>query len=179
LRRLGERYLALLQPHRRLGRPIVIDKKPANFFHLGLIRLILPRARIVEVRRAPVASALSIFKSFSSKGRLSLAELGRYHRDYLSLMDHFDALWPGAIQRVVYEDLVADPEAQARRLLAALDLPFDEACLRFHEHRRAVLTPSSEQVRQPIHGGAVAQWRRFEPWLGPLLEALGPLAPPR
>ncbi|MBQ0960979.1 sulfotransferase [Ideonella sp. 4Y11] len=176
LRGLGERYLALLQRHRHLGRPVVLDKKPANFFHLGLIRLILPKARIVEVRRTPVASALSIFKSFSSKGRLGLAELGRYHRDYLALMDHFQAVLPGAITRLHYEDLVADPEGQTRRLLAALNLPFDDACLRFHENPRGVTTPSSEQVRRPIHAGAVEHWRAFEPWLGPLIDALGPAA---
>jgi tetratricopeptide (TPR) repeat protein len=173
LAELGELYLQRASPHRRLGRPFFIDKMPANFFHAGLIALILPQARILDVRRHPVACCLSIFKSHSSKGILGLAELGLLHRDYVDLMAHFDRVLPGRIHRVTYETLVAEPEAQVRRLLDALGLPFDEACLRFHETKRAVLTPSSEQVRQPVFTSAVDHWRRFEPWLAPLIESLG------
>jgi len=173
LAELGELYLQRARRHRRLDRPLFIDKMPANFFHVGLIALILPRARIIDVRRHPVACCLSIFKSYSSKGILDLAELGRLHRDYVDLMAHFDRVLPGRIHRVTYEALVGDPETEVRRLLDALGLPFDDACLRFHETRRAVLTPSSEQVRQPVFTSAVDHWRRFEPWLSPLIERLG------
>ncbi len=174
---LGEAYLARARRHRREGRPHFIDKMPGNFFHLGLILAVLPHARIIDVRRHPVACGLSIFTSYSSKGSLTLAELGTVHRAYESLMAHFDAVQPGRIHRVQYEALVEAPEAELRRLLAYLGLPFDEACLRFHETRRTVLTPSSEQVRQPIFTHALAHWRRFEPWLGPLIDALGPHGP--
>jgi tetratricopeptide (TPR) repeat protein len=175
LAELGALYLRRASRHRRQGRPFFIDKMPANFFHVGLIALILPRAKIIDVRRHPVACCLSIFKSYSSKGSLGLAELGRLHRDYVDLMAHFDRVLPGHILRVTYESLVAEPEAEVWRLLSWLGLPFDEACLRFHETRRAVLTPSSEQVRQPVFTSAVDHWRHFEPWLAPLIESLGPV----
>lgn len=173
LRALGEEYLASVAAHRRQGRPHFIDKMPANFYHLGLIRLILPKARIVEVRRHPAACCLSIFQSYTRKGVLRLPELGRFYRDYVRLMAHMDRVQPGAVHRVVYEELVRDPQAELRRLLAHLGLPFDDACLRFHETRRKVLTPSSEQVRRPVYADAVDRWRRYEPWLGPLLDSLG------
>lgn len=170
---LGEEYLRDAQLHRRLGRPFFIDKKPANFAHVGLIHLMLPHAKIIDVRRHPAGSCWSMFRTYSTKGRLRLDELGRFYRDYVALMAHFDSVLPGRIHRVVYEDLVRDPEGETRRLLAHLGLPFEPACLRFHETERAILTPSSEQVRQPITAGAVDHWRHFEPWLGPLLDSLG------
>lgn len=170
---LGEDYLRSAALHRRLGRPFFIDKKPANFAHVGLIHLMLPHAKIIDVRRHPAGSCWSMFRTYSTKGRLRLDELGRFYRDYVELMAHFDEVMPGRIHRVVYEDLVRDPEGETRRLLDHLGLPFDPACLRFHETERAILTPSSEQVRQPITSGAVDHWRHFEPWLGPLLDSLG------
>jgi hypothetical protein len=170
---LGEEYLRDAQLHRRLGRPFFIDKKPANFAHVGLIHLMLPHAKIIDVRRHPAGSCWSMFRTYSTKGRLRLDELGRFYRDYVALMAHFDSVLPGRIHRVVYEDLVRDPEGETRRLLDHLGLPFEPACLRFHETERAILTPSSEQVRQPITAGAVDHWRHFEPWLGPLLDSLG------
>jgi tetratricopeptide (TPR) repeat protein len=171
---LGEAYLAQARAHRRLGRPHFIDKKPGNFAHLALIHLMLPNARIIDMRRHPGACSWSMFTTFSNKARLTLPELGRFYRDYVALMAHFDAVLPGRVHRVHYEDLVADPETEVRRLLDHLGLPFDPACLRFHETRRTVLTPSSEQVRRPISGAAVDHWRHFEPWLGPLFENLAP-----
>ena len=170
---LGEAYLAQARAHCRSERPHFIDKKPANAVHVGLIHLILPQARIIDVRRHPMACGFSMFKSYSSKGRLRLEELGQYYRDYVALMAHFDAVLPGRVLRVHYEDLVREPEPQVRRLLAHLGLPFDERCLRFHETERTLLTPSSEQVRRPISGEAVEHWRHFEPWLGPLADGLG------
>lgn len=173
LKALGEGYLRQAALHRRLGRPMFIDKKPANFAHVGLILAMLPNAKIIDVRRQPAACCWSMFRSYSTRGRLRLDELGRFYRDYVALMDHFDAVLPGRIHRVIYEDLVRDQEGQTRRLLDYLGLPFDPACLRFHETARSILTPSSEQVRRPITGDAVDHWRHFEPWLGPLIDSLG------
>jgi hypothetical protein len=104
-----------------------------------------------------------------------LGHIGRYYSDYVEFLAHFDAVAPGAVHRIIYEDLVADNEAEVRRMLDYLGLPFDAACLRFFENRRAVDTPSSEQVRQPIFAGGVDHWRNFQPWLGPLKTALGPV----
>ncbi len=170
---LGEDYLQSTRVYRKLGRPFFIDKKPANFWEVGLIHLILPNARIIDVRRHPAACCLSIFKQYFNKTNLRLSELGRVYRDYVELMAHFDSVLPGRIHRVIYEDLVADPESEVRRLLAYLGLPFEERCLRFYETERTVLTPSSEQVRKPISGTAVDHWRHYEPWLGPLIRSLG------
>jgi hypothetical protein len=138
-----------------------------------MIHVILPNAKIIDARRHPAACCLSMFKQYFSKTNLRLAELGRRYRDYLELMAHFDRVLPGKIHRVIYEDMVADPEAEVRRLLDYLGLPFEEKCLRFYETKRTVLTPSSEQVRRPITGEAVDYWRVFEPWLRPLINALG------
>jgi len=173
LAELGKEYLAKARLHRKLARPFFIDKKPANFTHIGMIHLILPNAKIIDARRNPAACGLSTFKMYSSKSRLRLNEIGRFYRDYVELMAHFDAVLPGRIHRVIYEDLVADPEKEVRRLFDYLGLPFEEACLRFYETKRTVLTPSSEQVRRPISGEAVDYWRNFEPWLRPLIGSLG------
>jgi tetratricopeptide (TPR) repeat protein len=170
---LGEAYIADTRVHRKLGRPFFVDKKPANLHHIGLIHSILPNAKIIDVRRHPVACCLSGFKNHFTTARPNLAEFGRFYRDYLALLAHFDAVLPGRVHRVIYEDLVADPEAETRKLLAYLDLPFEEQCLRFYETQRTVLTPSSEQVRRPISRDAVDHWRNFEPWLGPLIQSLG------
>jgi predicted Zn-dependent protease len=175
--RLGERYLASTRAQRKSDRPFFIDKMPNNFQFLGLIQLILPNARIVDARRHPLATCVSAFKQHFAQGQAfsyDLADLGRYYRDYVALMAHFDAVLPGRVLRVIYDDLIEDTEAQVRALLEALDLPFDPACLAFHETRRAVRTPSSEQVRRPIFREGLDQWRNFEPWLDPLKQALGP-----
>ncbi|MGP8033086.1 MAG: sulfotransferase family protein, partial [Steroidobacteraceae bacterium] len=176
---LGERYLAQTRVYRRLGRPRFIDKAPLNCLHIGLIHLMLPNARIIDARRAPLPCCFSNFKQHFQRGvwfTYSLADLGRYYRDYVSLMSHFDAVLPGRIHRVHYEALVADLEGEVRRLLDYCGLDFEPQCLRFYETRRVVQTVSSEQVRQPLYAEALEQWRNFEPWLGPLKEALGELA---
>jgi tetratricopeptide (TPR) repeat protein len=176
---LGERYLRQTRPHRLLGRAHFIDKMGNNFLDLGLIQLILPKARIIDARRAPLACCFSNFKQHFQSGvwfSYSLEDLGRYYRDYVALMEHFDSVLPGRIHRVRYEDLIADVEGEVRRLLDYCGLPFEEQCLRFHETRRVVQTASSEQVRQPLYSESVDEWRKFEPWLGPLKEALGELA---
>lgn len=176
---LGERYLRQTRPHRLLGRPRFVDKMGNNFLDVGLIHLILPNARIIDARRAPLACCFSNFKQHFESGvwfSYSLEELGRYYRDYVALMAHFDEVLPERIHRVNYEDLIADLEGEVRRLLEYCGLPFEEQCLRFHETRRVVQTASSEQVRRPLYADSVEEWRNYEPWLGPLKEALGELA---
>jgi tetratricopeptide (TPR) repeat protein len=175
--RLGNDYLRRTGAYRHQGRPRFIDKTPKNFLHAGFIRLVLPGARIVDVRRHPLDCGVSIFRQHFGTGfnaAFSLEHIGRWYADYVDLMAHFEAVQPGAITRVNYEDLVADTEGEVRRLLDALDLPFDPACLRFFETRRPIDTPSAEQVRRPISADGIGQWRRFEAWLDPLKTALGP-----
>ena len=178
LKALGEEYLERTRIQRKTGRPLFIDKMPNNFAHAGLIHLILPRAKIVDVRRHPLACGFSGFKQHFARGQgftYDLEDLGRYYADYVALMAHVDAVLPGRIHRVIYEQLVQDPEPEVRRLLAYCGLEFDPACLRFHETARPVRTASSEQVRQPLNRDGLDQWRRFEPWLAPLKAALGPV----
>jgi len=178
---MGQDYLAGTRPHRRLARPFFVDKFPNNFMHVGLIHLLLPRARIIDVRRHPLGCCLSVFKQNFAEGQAysyDLADLGRYYANYVELMSHFDAVLPGRIYRQSYEALVEDPEGQVRGLLAYCGLPFEDQCLRFYESGRAVRTASSEQVRRPIFRDGLDQWRRFEPWLGPLKAALGPVLAP-
>ena len=177
-RALGAEYLERTRVQRKLGRPFFIDKLPNNWLHAGLIHLILPNAKIVDARRHPLACCFSNFKQHFARGQrftYSLADIGRYYADYVEFMAHVDAVLPGRVHRVFYEDMVADPETEVRRLLAHCGLVFEEACLRFYENERAVRTASSEQVRQPIFREGLDQWRHFEPWLGLLKEALGPV----
>lgn len=178
LRGLGEEYLARAQVHRKLGRPFFVDKMPNNWAHVGLIHLILPNAKIVDARRHPLGCCFSGFKQHFARGQgftYDLTDIGRYYRDYVALMEHFVAILPGRIHRVIYERMVADPEAETRALLDYCGLPFEDGCLRFYENDRAVRTASSEQVRRPIFTDAADHWRNYEPWLGPLKAALGPV----
>jgi tetratricopeptide (TPR) repeat protein len=177
LRVLGERYLERTRIHRMSGAPLFIDKMPNNFAHIGLIHLALPNAKIIDARRHPLACCLSGFKQHFARGQnhtYDLGDLGRYYRDYVELMAHFDEVLPGRVHRVIYEDMVDDTDNQVRRLLAYCGLPFEEQCLRFFENPRAVRTASSEQVRKPIYREGVDHWRHYEPWLEPLQTALGP-----
>jgi predicted Zn-dependent protease len=173
---LGEDYLARTRIHRKLGRPFFIDKMPNNFLHIALIQLMLPNAKIVDARRHPLACCFSCFKQHFARGQgftYSLADIGRYYADYVALMARFDTVLPGRVHRVFYEKMVADPEAEIRRLLDYCGLAFEESCLKFYQNDRSVRTASSEQVRMPIFTEGLDQWRHYEPWLGPLKEALG------
>ena len=175
LRDLGQRYIERTRMHRRTDRPFFIDKMPNNFAHVGLIRLILPNARVIDARRDPMATCFSCFKQHFSRGQgftYDLTELGTYYRDYAALMAHFDAVLPGFVHRAMHEALVAQPEAEIRRLLAFCGLDFEGACLHFHTNDRPVRTASSEQVRQPINRRGIDQWKHFEPWLGALRDSL-------
>jgi tetratricopeptide (TPR) repeat protein len=172
---LGGRYLEETAPL-RMGREHFTDKLPNNFSHVGLIQAILPRATIIDARRHPMDCCFSTFKQHFAEGQTfsyDLDDLGRYYRCYLSLMEHWDAVLPGKVLHLQYEDLVHDPEANIRRLLDHCRLPFEAACLSFHETRRSVRTASAEQVRQPIYTSGVGHWRHFEQELQPLRKALG------
>ena len=173
---LGEKFIADTRMHRPQGRPFFTDKMPSNFQHIGLIQLILPKARIVDVRRHPLGACFGAFKQHFAQGlnfSYDLDDLGRYYRDYVELMAHFDRVLPGRIHRVIYEDMVEDTEAEVRRLLDYCGLPFETGCLRFYENDRAVRTVSSEQVRRPIFREGLDRWRSYEPFLDPLKAALG------
>ncbi|ESQ85013.1 sulfotransferase [Asticcacaulis sp. AC466] len=176
-RQLGERFLAETRIYRRLGRPFFIDKMPNNFWHIGLIHLILPHAKLIDVRREPMACGFSNFKQLfgttNQEFSYGVDDIARYYRTYLGLMRHWDDVLPGRVLRVSYEDMVEDLEGGVRRLLAHCGLAFEPACLRFHETRRSIRTPSSEQVRQPIGREGLLHWQNYASWLGPLQEALG------
>jgi len=178
LRALGEQYLEQTRIQRKTDAPFFIDKMPNNWAHVGLIHLILPNARIIDARRHPLGCCLSGFKQHFARGQTftySLEEIGRYYRDYVELMAHFDEVLPCRVHRVIYEAIIDDTEAEVRRLLAYCNLPFEDQCLRFYETERAVRTASSEQVRQPIFRDGMDHWRHFESWLDPLKHALGPV----
>lgn len=183
-RALGRRYLEGTRVQRKTAAPRFIDKMPNNFAHIGLIHLILPKARIIDARREAMATCFSAFKQHFSRGQgftYDLTDLGHYWRDYAALMAHFDAVLPGRVHRVEHEALVADPEREIRALLAHCGLAFEPACLTPHLNARAVRTASAEQVRRPINAEALDHWRNFAPWLGPLRAALDdpPLGSPR
>lgn len=176
LRELGEEYLERTRIHRKTDRHFFIDKMPNNFLHTGMIELILPNAKIIDARRHPMGCCFSNFKQYYARGQsfsYSLDDMGRFYRDYVDLMSHYDEALPGRVHRVHYENMVEHTEAEVRRLLDYCELPFEPGCLRFYENERPVRTASSEQVRQPIYSGGMEQWRHFEQWLDPLKLALG------
>jgi tetratricopeptide (TPR) repeat protein len=172
---IGDRYLAALERRAPEGEHVT-DKMPSNFFFVGLIHLALPNAKIVHTIRDPVDTCISCFSKLFTHGQnfsYDLGELGRYYKRYERLMAHWRrALPPGKVLDVRYEDVVADLETQARRILAYCELPWDDRCLSFYETDRPVKTASVTQVRQPIYKSAVGRWREYEEFLGPLLEAL-------
>ena len=173
--RLGRRYLDETRVYRR-GRPRFVDKMPNNFRHIGLIHLMLPNARIIDIRREPMACCVSNLKQLYARGQefcYGIEEIARYYRTYLELMRHWDRVLPGLVLRVSYEDLVEDLGTSVRRILAYCGLEYDPACLEFYRSRRAINTPSSEQVRQPLFREGLSHWRHYDPWLDPLRETLG------
>ena len=173
--RLGERYLSDTRAYRG-HKPFFIDKMPNNFRHIGLIHLMMPNAKIIDVRREPMACCFSNLKQLFASGReftYSIEDIAHYYRSYLKLMRHWDAVLPGRLLRVWYEDVVEDLEGNVRRILQFCGLEFESACVEFYKTERSVRTASSEQVRQPIFRGGLLQWRNYEPWLGPLKDSLG------
>ena len=173
--RLGEKYLADTRVYRK-DKPHFIDKMPNNFRHIGLIHLILPNARIIDARRDPMACCFSNYKQLFASGQeftYSIEDIARYYRTYLELMRHWDQVLPGGVLRVYHEDVVDDLETNVRRILGFCGLEFEPSCVEFYKTERSVRTASSEQVRQPIFREGLDQWRHYEPWLGPLKDALG------
>jgi len=177
LRALGEAYLEDTRIHRQ-GAPFFTDKMPNNFRHVGLIHLILPNAKIIDARRAPLDCCWSGYKQLFAEGQeftYGLEEIGSYYRAYVDLMTHWDNVLPDhRILRVQHEDVLSDLEGQVQRLLKYCELPFEPACVEFYKTDRAVRTASSEQVRQPLNRAGQDQWKPFETFLGPLIKALGP-----
>jgi tetratricopeptide (TPR) repeat protein len=176
--RLGEKYLDDTRVYRK-GKPFFVDKMPNNFRHLGLIHLLLPNARIIDARRDPIACCFSNYKQLFASGQqftYSIEDIARYYRMYVQLMAHWDEVLPRRILRIQHEDVVDDLEGNVRRILDFCELEFEASCIEFHHTERAVHSASSEQVRRPIYREGVDQWRHYEPWLGPLKEALGSVA---
>ena len=174
-RKLGQTYIDETQIHREGGQ-FFIDKMPNNFRDIGLIKMILPNAKVIDARRHPMSCCFSGFKQLFFEGQeftYGLEEIGTYYRDYVELMNHWDEVLPGFVLRVQHEDVVDDLETQVRRMLDFCNLPFEQSCVDFHKTQRSVRTPSSEQVRQPIFRTALDAWQNYEPWLDPLKEALG------
>jgi tetratricopeptide (TPR) repeat protein len=172
---LGGAYLDAAAEHRREGTPFFIDKLPNNWAYVGFIRLILPNAKIVDARREPLACGWSNYKQWFARGQefsYDLGDIGRYYRDYLALMGHVDRVQPGAVRRVMHEELIADPDSEIRCLLGDLGLSFEDGCLAFHQNARPVRTASAQQVRRPISQDATVAWRPYEQWLSPLKTAL-------
>ncbi|WP_404711849.1 sulfotransferase [Sphingomonas sp. MMS24-J13] len=176
--KLGDAYLASTARFRDTTKPRFTDKMPSNWMYAGLIRLILPNAKIIDVRRHPLGCGVANFTQHFNWGinfSYDLDHIGQFYRAYVAQMSHFDRTIPGHIHHLTHEGLIDDLEHEVRRMLAYLDLPFEPACLRFYETRRAVHTPSSEQVRKPINRDGVDRWRHYERWLDPLKTALGPV----
>ena len=173
-KRFGQQFIDETQVFRDKA-PLFIDKMPNNFLHIGLIKLILPNAKIIDARRSPMACCFSGFKQLFAEGQdfsYNLEDIGRYYQAYLKLMAHWEDVLPGFVLTVNHEDVVNDLETQVRRMLNFIGLEFEQSCVDFHKTKRNIKTPSSEQVRQPIYKSAVEQWRNFEPHLGPLKKVL-------
>ena len=173
----GKEYIRDTRIHRQEA-PFFIDKMPNNFRHIGLIKLILPNAKVIDARRSPMACCFSGYKQLFAEGQeftYDLQDVGRYYRDYVALMDHWDKVLPGFVLRVNHENVVSNLEEEVKRLLEFCNLPFEESCIEFHKTERSVRTPSSEQVRQPIYTSGLKQWQHFDAWLSPLKESLGPM----
>jgi hypothetical protein len=176
LRAIGEDYMERSRLYRLTDKPFFTDKMPTNWIYVGLIRLILPNARIIDVRRHPLACCFANWKQLYGKGlehTYSMEHMGRYYAGYVRLLRLVDQVQPGKIHRVIYERMVDDVEGEVRRLLDYLGVPFDEACLNFHSNERSVRTISAEQVRRPINREGLDRWKPYEQWLDPLKAALG------
>jgi hypothetical protein len=172
---LAQRYLDFVQTYRQQA-PYFVDKAPPNFLHIGVIRTLFPNARIIDVRRNPMSSGWSMYRHFFADSFLfsyDLETIGKYYNDYIDLMDHWHSVLPKQILTINYENLVNDLPAAVDELLQYCGLPFEQSCLDFHLNKRAVATPSSEQVRRPIYAEALEQWKNYDEFLGPLKNAVG------
>ena len=174
IRGLAQRYLDYAQTFRQQA-PYFVDKAPGNFHHIGLIKTLFPNAKIIDIRRDPMASGWSLYRYFfadSFRFSYDMETIGKYFNDYIVLMDHWHTVLPGQILTIAYEDLIDDLPTFVDSLLRYCGLPFEEACINFHLNKRVVATPSSEQVRQPIYTQALDQWKNYEEFLLPLKNAI-------
>lgn len=170
----GQQYIAQTQAYRQ-GGTYFIDKMPNNFLHVGLIKRILPNAKVIDARRDPMDCCYSGFKQLFAEGQdfsYDLNAIGQYYRDYEVMMEHWDRVLPGFVLRVHHEDVLDDLEGQVRRMLDFCNLEFEPACLAYYKTDRAIQTPSSAQVRKPINRDGVGVWRAIESKLEPLVDAL-------
>jgi tetratricopeptide (TPR) repeat protein/LPS sulfotransferase NodH len=175
---LGRSYLYHASTHCADETMFFTDKMPENFSHVGFIRSILPHAKIIDARREPMATCVANYRQLFAQGKTQtydLNELGEYYLQYIDMMAHWDAVLPGEVLRVQYEEVVADLEGQVRRILDFCGLPFEQGCVEYHKSDRPVNTASSEQVREPIYTSAVEFWRNFDPYLEELREVLEPV----
>lgn len=177
---MGERYYNSLRKHHAEARHIT-DKMPSNFFYLGLIHLMLPRAKIIHVKRHPIDTCISGLSKLFKRGQYhsyDMVEQASYYRDYANLMAHWRSILPaGSFYEVQYEDLVRDTESQAKALINYCELEWDDVCLEFYKHKRSVKTASVTQVRKPIYNSSLERWRRYGDVIQPLLDTLGDLVP--
>jgi tetratricopeptide (TPR) repeat protein len=172
---LGDRYLAESSDYRHTNRPYFVDKRPWNWQDAGLIHMILPHAKIIDIRRAPMAAGFALFRQLlppDAAFACDLTQIGRTYDEYTEMMQHYENVFPGRILHVQYENLVENTEAEIRRVLNHCGLPFEESCLNFWQNTRAVATPSAAQVRRPISRDALTAWQNYEPWLNQLKNAL-------
>jgi len=175
IQELAQRYLDYAQPFRQEA-PCFVDKNPGNFHHIGLIKTLFPNAKIIDIRRNPMASGWSLYRHFFADSFLfsyDLESIGKYYNDYIELMDHWHAVLPKQILTISYEGLINDLPTTIDTILQYCGLPFEDACLEFHLNKRAVSTPSSEQVRQPIYDDALEHWKNYDAYLSPLKQAIG------
>ena len=178
LEALGKAYIYHSGVHRQLDLPYFTDKMPANFSHIGLIHMMLPKAKIIDVRRHPLGTCLANYRQLYAQGKnqtYDLVELAEYYLEYRRMMDHWQEVLPGRVLQVNYEEVVADLDGQVRRLLDYCELPWEEACLDFYENTRPVNTASAEQVRQPIYTDAIDFWKHYESQLAPARKILAPV----
>ncbi|MFT6270172.1 MAG: tetratricopeptide (TPR) repeat protein [Alphaproteobacteria bacterium] len=170
----GKKFITETKVYRQ-GAAYFIDKMPNNYMHIGLIKLILPNAKIIDARREPMACCFSGFKQLFGEGQefsYSLTDIALYYKNYVRLMDHWQQLFPNEILLMRHEDMVSDTQAEIRKMLAFCGLDFEQACVDFHKNKRAVKTPSAQQVRQPIYTSGIEQWKHFAPYLQELQESL-------
>lgn len=174
IQQFAQQYLDYAQPYRQQA-PYFVDKAPHNFHHIGLIKTLFPNAKIIDIRRNPMASGWSLYRQFFADSfpfSYDLETIGRYFNDYVALMNHWHEVLPGEILTINYEDLVADLPATVKTVLDYCGLEFEDACLDFHLNPRAVATPSSEQVRQPLYNDALEHWKNYEAHLEPLKQTI-------
>ncbi len=173
----GEYYISLVEKLAPKGSKRIIDKMPDNFKFTGLIHHMLPNASIIHSRRHPVETCLSAYRLHFTEGHYwsdDLRVMGQYYRKYTELMAFWKEVLPeGTILEVRYEDMVEDLETQSKRLIDHIGMEWDPACLNFHESKRAVNTASAAQVRKPIYKTSIGRWRKYEPYLKPLLDEIG------